>query len=140
MSLFILDTDHITLLRHRHPLVSQRVARTAISDIAVTIVTFEEQVRGWLNAIRRYNATVRQEWAYQGLHSVLDFFCPLNVLDFDQAAYTQFETLRQQRIRIGSQDLRIAAIVLAINGVLLTRNRRDFSQVPGLALEDWSLP
>jgi tRNA(fMet)-specific endonuclease VapC len=140
VSLFILDTDHITLLRQRHPLVSQRVALTAPNNIAVTIVTFEEQVRGWLSAIRRYNATPRQQWAYQGLHGVLDFFCPLNILDFDQAAHTQFEDLRRQKIRIGTQDLRIAAIVLIARGTLVTRNQRDFAQVSGLALADWSIP
>jgi tRNA(fMet)-specific endonuclease VapC len=45
--------------------------------------------------------------------------------------------LRQQRIRISTLDLRIAAIVLAVDGVLVTRNLTDFQQVPSLAIEDW---
>ncbi len=46
---------------------------------------------------------------------------------------------RSQRIRIGTQDLRIASIAIAHGGTVLTRNRKDFEQVPGLTIEDWSL-
>jgi len=51
-----------------------------------------------------------------------------------------YETLRRQKIRIGTQDLRIAAIVLAVKGILVTRNWKDFAKVPDLTLEDWSIP
>lgn len=60
------------------------------------------------------------------------------MLDFTQAAFDQFSALRQQRIRIGAQDLRIAAITRANAAILVTRNTRDFAQVPGLRIEDWS--
>ncbi len=42
-----------------------------------------------------------------------------------------------QRIRIGTTDLKIAAIALTHQGTLLSSNRRDFDQVPGLRVEDW---
>jgi tRNA(fMet)-specific endonuclease VapC len=68
------------------------------------------------------------------------FLQQITILSFDQVAYQQFESLRQQKIRIGSQDLRIASITLTLGATLLTRNSRHFGQVPGLTIEDWSTP
>ena len=68
-------------------------------------------------------------------------------VDYSRFALSSFETpegvlfdsLRTQRVRIGTMDLRIASIALSRNLILLTRNVSDFSQVPGLATEDWTV-
>lgn len=62
----------------------------------------------------------------------------MNLLEFDNAAYTFYQNLRLQKIKIGTQDLRIAAIALAHNAIVVTRNHKDFSKIPDLSLEDWT--
>jgi tRNA(fMet)-specific endonuclease VapC len=140
MKLYVLDTDHVTLFQRAHPLVVQHIAAVETEALAVTVVTAEEQLRGWLGAIRRASSAPRLVWAYAGLHAAMDYFSGVCVLDFDQTAHTCYEELRRQKIRVGTQDLRIAAIVLSVDGILVTRNQRDFAQVPGLMLQDWTIP
>ena len=53
MSLWILDTDHLTLWQNEHPLVKQRIEQVNRQEIAVTIISVEEQTRGWHNVIRQ---------------------------------------------------------------------------------------
>jgi len=40
-------------------------------------------------------------------------------------------------LQIGTSDLKIASIALTHGATLLSANARDFSQVPGLRVEDW---
>lgn len=139
MSLYVLDTDHVTLHQRNDPVLQPRIAALDARELAVTIVTAEEQMRGWLKLIRRARSKQRQVTAYEGLRIALEYFGSVPLLDFDPAAAAHFEQLRSQKIRIGTRDLRIGAITLAVGGVLLTRNVRDFGQIPGLLTEDWSI-
>ena len=63
----------------------------------------------------------------------------INVVAFDQRCEDWFQDLRAQRkLRVGSQDLKIAATAIAHGLIVVTRNRRDFQRVTDLAIEDWS--
>ncbi len=138
MSLYVLDTDHVTLHQRNHLLLHRRMATLSARDLAVTIVTAEEQMRGWLKLIRRATSRERIVTAYRGLRIALEYYGSIRLLDFDPMAAAQFKRLRRQKIRIGTRDPRIGATVLASGGTLLTRNRRDFDRIPGLVSEDWS--
>jgi len=138
LSLWILDTDHVSLFQHNHPAIHQRINAIGSQAIAVTIVTFEEQIYGRLNRIRRANSEDQLLLGYRNLKATLDYFKSIDVINFDQQAYGYFSELVRQRIRVGTQDLRIAAIALSQGGIIVTRNRKDFEKVPGLQIEDWT--
>jgi tRNA(fMet)-specific endonuclease VapC len=139
MTLWILDTDHVSLFQTGHPLITQRVRSIDPNAIAVTIVTVEEQMYGRLNRIRRAKSTEDLRLAYFNLNRTLDYFQTINVLDFDEAAADCYQEIVGQKLRVGTQDLKIAAITLSRQAIVVTRNYRDFGKVSGLQIEDWSI-
>lgn len=138
MTRYMLDTDHISRYRKSHPQIVTRLKLVAPSALAVTVISAEEQLRPWFDAIRQANSSERLQWAYLGLRQGIEYFNTIRVPDFDQEAINSDLTLRAAKIRIGTQYLRIASIVLAVKGTLVTRNQRDFTQVPRLKIEDWT--
>ena len=141
MNLRLMDTDHISLIQRNGEEGKRIVARmSSVSreEIALSIVTFEEQTRGRLAEIARARSVSQQQLRYAELNKLLETYCATQILPFDDAAIAVFQDLWLQRTRIGTMDLKIAAIALANNATLLTRNAQDFSKVPNLRIEDWS--
>ena len=138
----LLDTDHMSLLQRFGPegqRIWQRLRVLPPDDIATTIVSYEEQMRGWLARIARAPTIERELADYAELKKLLQNYCSVAVADFDAHAVAEFERLRQRRVRIGTMDLKIASIALASGANLLTRNLSEFGKVPDLRTEDWSL-
>jgi tRNA(fMet)-specific endonuclease VapC len=141
--MYVLDTDHISLLEHvsyspEAQRLRFRLAGLKPEERITTIITFEEQVRGWMAYLAQARSLLKQVEAYRRLKGVLDRYLKLTVLEFDEAAAAEFERLQRLRLRIGTMDLKIAAIALAHDATVLTRNLKDFSRVPGLRVEDWA--
>ncbi len=139
---YILDTDYITLLENSDLICLQRLDAVGDNWVAVTAVTVEERVQGWLNAIRQASVPKQADrlvWAYTGLRTTVQYLAGFQIVDWTEAASKRFREMRQQGVKIGTQDLRIASIALSLNAVLVTRNQRDFAQVSGLSIEDWTM-
>ncbi len=62
------------------------------------------------------------------------------ILDFDDASASLAETLNTSKLRLGTMDIRIAAIALINRATLISRNLRDFQRIPRLRVEDWAKP
>lgn len=139
MSLYILDTDHVSFFLGQHPFVLQNMAQVNPNSVVTTIITVEEQIKGRFKFIKRASSASKLISGYAALQTSVAYFNNMQILPFDEAANTHYERLRKQKIRIGTQDLRIAAIALSVNGTVVTRNWKDFEKVPNLTLEDWTI-
>lgn len=137
--LYILDTDHISLFQRGNPTVRERLATVAVDERATTVISLSEQFLGWWNEIARAKTETAAARSFHYLLETIHFYQTLSVLSYDGMAVMEFERLRRAKLRIGTQDLRIAAIALSRRATVVTRNARDFRQVPDLNIVDWSV-
>jgi tRNA(fMet)-specific endonuclease VapC len=138
MSFYIWDTDHLSLYQRNPDLFQQHLGALPPDKFAITVITVEEQLRGRFLSIRQARTDADLLIAYHRLRQTVGALNRYLVLDYDEPAHALFKLLRKQKIRVKTQDLRIAATALSVGGILVTRNAIDFSQVPGLTIEDWS--
>lgn len=139
----LLDTDCITILQRGGAGVTElrrRLSTIAPDDYGTTIVSYEEQSRGWLSEMNDAQSSETRVAAYAKLKRNLNFFGRIAIAEYDALADAQYVALKQiVKNKVGTKDLRIAAIVLASGATLLTRNTRDFSKIPGLLFADWTV-
>lgn len=142
MSRYILDTNIVTLLQYGNNQIIQRARAVCNPNIFVTTITLEEQLKGRLAIINKCNSNKNLQGlasAHRDLRLTQNFFCSVNLLEFNQEACECYQKLRQQKINSGPQDLRIASIALVNQAIVVTQNLKDFIKVPGLILEDWTV-
>ena len=140
--MYILDTDHLSIA-DKDTIeafnLGRRLASVSSDLVAVTIITYEEQMRGRLAFSAKAKTGSAQVRAFDKLGRHLKRFCEIPIIAFDDQASAVFNRLRASGVRIGTPDLRIASIALANEAILLTRNVRDFEKVSGLRFEDWTV-
>jgi len=121
---FLLDANScIYLIEKLSPVLRAKAERCAPDELVTSAIAYAEVARGtdWEN----------EEAA--GL--VNDFFEAVSVLPFDQAAGRTYSDLPFARHRF---DRLIAAHALALGLTLVTANTRDYRDIPGLDVEDWT--
>lgn len=139
--MYILDTDHLSLIQRNGEdgkRILARLAAIADPEVAVSVITYEEQVKGRLSVLARAKTLDEQVFAYQGLQQVAIDYLKIAIIPFNYEAALEHQRLRKAYPRLGNMDLKIAAISLVNDTILLTRNKSDFGQIIELRIEDWS--
>ncbi|MEH2380449.1 MAG: type II toxin-antitoxin system VapC family toxin [Nostoc sp.] len=139
--MYILDTDHLSLIQRNGQegkRILTRLAAVEEGEIAVTVITYEEQVRGRLSVLSKAKTPDEQVLAYRGLQQLATDYRSIVIVPFSRRAALEHQRLRKAYPRLGNMDLKIAAISLTSNAILLTRNLSDFGQIIELGTEDWS--
>ncbi len=138
--MILLDSDHVSVLVDlRQSLRTSLIERLkkANEEIYLPVIVLEEQFRGWMAAIHKMRDVHKQIVPYLRLVKLIGFTQEWPIMTWNEPAADHFTRLRRLKVRIGTQDLKIASIALANDALLLSANLRDFEQVPALRVEDW---
>jgi tRNA(fMet)-specific endonuclease VapC len=135
----ILDTDMLTHLIAGHPEIVDR-QRQETDLLATTIISRIEILRGRFAMVLTAADGQELQRAQRRLDQTVAKLVGVPiVIPINEAAANEFDRLRANKKlkKIGRADLLIAAITLANRATLVTRNLKDFRQVPGLQVENW---
>jgi tRNA(fMet)-specific endonuclease VapC len=128
---YLLDTNFVSgLIRNPRGAAAARIAAVGEDAVCTSIIVAAEL---------RFGAEKSGSRALVGRIDLI--LSALEVLPFEVPADHHYGRLRQhlakQGAMIGANDLLIAAHALALDLTVVTANRREFSRVPGLRVEDW---
>lgn len=130
--MYFLDTNTcIYYLNGKYPSILNKFKQTNADQIAIpSIVKAELHYGAEKSQRKKINQAI-----------VKKFLNPFQIADFNSDAAFEYARIRAELERsglpIGPNDLMIASIVKAHNGILITHNTKEFSRIYGLHLEDW---
>ena len=137
-TLYLLDTDTLSRFRLGNAAISERLLAIPQEQIAVSVITVEEQLTGWYNQLRQPQTDARLAEVYNRIARTVELLSQFRVLTFDEPAIARYRELQKLKLNIGKMDLRIGAIALTNAATVVTSNTRDFSRIPDLGMEDWA--
>ncbi|HUE74455.1 MAG TPA: type II toxin-antitoxin system VapC family toxin [Pirellulaceae bacterium] len=132
---FLVDTNIcVFAIRGRSEIVVNRLESHSPDDVVVSAITVAEL---------RYGA-MRSKDPGRNMAALDAFLQPFQFLPFAEDATAAYGTIRAELqskgTPIGALDMLIAAQAVALGLTVVTNNVREFSRVPGLAVEDWTVP
>jgi len=137
--MYLFDDDSLSHLHAGNANIISRLESLQDDEIAITIITKVEILRGRIDYLLKAFSGVDLLKA-QALFSQTEILLnQLPIISIDKNVASEFERLQSiSKIRkIGRADLLIASITLSKGAILVTRNLRHFRQIPNLLVENW---
>jgi tRNA(fMet)-specific endonuclease VapC len=134
---YLLDTDTLSLIERGHQEVINNLMKHPPHTVFISIISVEEQLQGWNTLLRKANTDAKLVRAYDQFTRGFMVLQKLPVLPFSAPALQRFETFRTQKLGVGTMDIRIAAIAIEDDAIVVTSNKRDYDRIPGVQSEDW---
>lgn len=121
---YLLDTNCcIYLLSRTRPILEAKIARRRSESVGLSAIVAAELILGFRDANSKLKAMLER------------FLREFPVQAFDEKAARAYA---QVPFRRGKLDRLVAAHALSLDATLISNNVRDFADVPGLKLQNWT--
>jgi tRNA(fMet)-specific endonuclease VapC len=90
--------------------VTQRFNSHPLAEMAIAVISVEEQLSGWYTKLRRAKKRNEIVQVYQRLANCTQALAGWKILSFTDQAFVQYDNFRTLKLKIGRMDLSIAAI------------------------------
>lgn len=137
--MFFLDTDTLTRAHGGNRQIASRIQQAGEDNVATTVITVIEILRGRHEFLLKAADGAELLRAQQLLDFSEGMLRDNEIAPIDPQVASEFDRLRSvKKLKaIGRRDLLIGCIALAHRAPLVTRNVKDFEQIPGLKVENW---
>jgi tRNA(fMet)-specific endonuclease VapC len=136
----IIDTNVLTHIQEDDDEeISRRIRTYRPGEIGLTIISVEEALTGWYTELRRHKKPAKLAAIYLKFTKAVNLLKMFRVYTYSEDAMARFQELRAGRYNIGGNDMRIAAIALEYDAVLITRNEQHFDRIPQLVVDTWKV-
>jgi tRNA(fMet)-specific endonuclease VapC len=122
---YLLDTDcSIYAMLGTHPALHSHLSNCEPGEVGISAVSFAEICMG-------------ENLGHPPDRAIIEAFVDvITILPFDSAAARAYAKLPFKRARF---DRLLAAHALSIGAIVVTNNESDFTDVPGLVVENWTV-
>jgi tRNA(fMet)-specific endonuclease VapC len=129
----MLDTDACIAVIKKHSAALKKLRGKSVGQVGISSITLSELAFGAARSNRPSDAREALE----------EFLLALEIAPFDERAAMSYGDVRASLERcgrpIGPLDTLIGSHAHALDVILVTHNTREFSQIEGLRLEDWTI-
>lgn len=137
--MILLDTDTVTHYHYGNENVRRKVAAVEADELAVAVVTRNEILRGRADSLLKAATEDELRTASERFQQTQEMLMAFLTIHFEEDAIQHFGRLKKLKAlkKMGRADMLIACIALAHDALLVTRNTKDYKDVPRLRLENW---
>lgn len=118
--------------------ITVRIVRAEPRSIVISMVTVSEMMKGVLNLLQRMEKVGRDVAGFEEMDRFYRAWQIFPIAPHTEEAHALFSAFSPAVRRIGRPDCQIAAIAIASDYTVVTRNVRHFAQIPGAVYEDWT--
>ena len=128
--IYMLDTDTVSLIVRNHSSVIRNLIKHEDDEICISVITYAELSYG-----------LEKKGSSRLFDEVSLIMKKLSIINFNDSQAELYGKIRVELEKsgtpLGDMDILIAAAALSTGAILVSHNKKHFSKIKGINIEDW---